>query len=81
MKVSWLFADAKISIGNIIYQEETIPQNPAARQIPELCVPETNSAAAIFKPEEPGIPEHIKIDKSNILVIGPTGVGKTYILE
>ncbi|KAH7311752.1 putative MCX1 protein [Stachybotrys elegans] len=27
------------------------------------------------------VPEHVKIDKSNILLIGPTGVGKTYILE
>ncbi|KAK0634783.1 P-loop containing nucleoside triphosphate hydrolase protein [Bombardia bombarda] len=26
-------------------------------------------------------PQHVKIDKSNILLIGPTGVGKTYILE
>lgn len=32
-------------------------------------------------PEDKGIPEHVKIDKSNILLIGPTGVGKTYILE
>lgn len=31
--------------------------------------------------EDKGIPEHVKIDKSNILLIGPTGVGKTYILE
>ncbi|EHK47357.1 uncharacterized protein TrAtP1_012551 [Trichoderma atroviride] len=62
-------------------EEENIPQSSAARQIPELCMPEANSAAPIFKPDEPGIPEHIKIDKSNIIVIGPTGVGKTYILE
>lgn len=26
-------------------------------------------------------PEHVRIDKSNLLLIGPTGVGKTYILE
>ncbi|SPO05643.1 related to MCX1 protein [Cephalotrichum gorgonifer] len=31
--------------------------------------------------EDSGIPEHVKIDKSNVLLIGPTGVGKTYILE
>ena len=31
--------------------------------------------------EDKGVPEHVKIDKSNILLIGPTGVGKTYILE
>ena len=26
-------------------------------------------------------PPPVKIDKSNLLLIGPTGVGKTYILE
>lgn len=31
--------------------------------------------------EDPSIPEPVKIDKSNLLLIGPTGVGKTYILE
>ncbi|KAG5965868.1 hypothetical protein E4U58_002681 [Claviceps cyperi] len=32
-------------------------------------------------PEDPSEPDHVKIDKSNLLLIGPTGVGKTYILE
>lgn len=27
------------------------------------------------------MPDHVKIDKSNLLLVGPTGVGKTYILE
>ncbi|KAK1506120.1 ATP-dependent Clp protease [Colletotrichum tamarilloi] len=31
--------------------------------------------------EEPATPPPVKIDKSNLLLIGPTGVGKTYILE
>lgn len=31
--------------------------------------------------EDPSVPEPVKIDKSNLLLIGPTGVGKTYILE
>ena len=31
--------------------------------------------------EDPAVPEPVKIDKSNLLLIGPTGVGKTYILE
>lgn len=31
--------------------------------------------------EEPATPPQVKIDKSNLLLIGPTGVGKTYILE
>ncbi|KAK1968990.1 ATP-dependent Clp protease [Colletotrichum sublineola] len=31
--------------------------------------------------DEPPTPPQVKIDKSNLLLIGPTGVGKTYILE
>lgn len=34
-----------------------------------------------FVPEDVSAPERVKIDKSNLLLIGPTGVGKTYILE
>lgn len=36
---------------------------------------------SFYRPEDTSIPQHVKIDKSNILLIGPTGVGKTYILE
>ncbi|EFW98802.1 ATPase AAA-2 [Grosmannia clavigera kw1407] len=32
-------------------------------------------------PEGPTRAEDVRIDKSNLLLIGPTGVGKTYILE
>ncbi|RTE73479.1 hypothetical protein BHE90_012105 [Fusarium euwallaceae] len=35
----------------------------------------------LYAAEDLSIPEHVKIDKSNLLLIGPTGVGKTYILE
>ncbi|KAK3315193.1 P-loop containing nucleoside triphosphate hydrolase protein [Apodospora peruviana] len=31
--------------------------------------------------EDANVPRRVRIDKSNILLIGPTGVGKTYILE
>ncbi|KAK4100987.1 P-loop containing nucleoside triphosphate hydrolase protein [Parathielavia hyrcaniae] len=34
-----------------------------------------------YVPEDFSLPDHVKIDKSNMLLIGPTGVGKTYILE
>ena len=34
-----------------------------------------------YVPEDFSAPEHVRIDKSNLLLIGPTGVGKTYILE
>lgn len=36
---------------------------------------------SLYQPEDPSLPEPVKIDKSNMLLIGPTGVGKTYILE
>ena len=35
----------------------------------------------LYVQEDPSLPKHVKIDKSNLLLIGPTGVGKTYILE
>jgi ATP-dependent Clp protease ATP-binding subunit ClpX len=34
-----------------------------------------------YIPDDNSGPQHVKIDKSNLLLIGPTGVGKTYILE
>lgn len=80
-KVSSLLTDVKIYTGNIVSQDEAPGQSSSARQAPELSASEANFTAPIFKPEEPAVPEHVKIDKSNILVIGPTGVGKTYILE
>ncbi|CAG9980815.1 unnamed protein product [Clonostachys byssicola] len=36
---------------------------------------------SLYVHEDQNSPEPVKIDKSNILLIGPTGVGKTYILE
>jgi ATP-dependent Clp protease ATP-binding subunit ClpX len=38
-------------------------------------------AVEFYIPEDPNRPQPVKIDKSNLLLIGPTGVGKTYILE
>jgi ATP-dependent Clp protease ATP-binding subunit ClpX len=35
----------------------------------------------LYAAEDPTFPDLVKIDKSNLLLIGPTGVGKTYILE
>ncbi|KAL7802426.1 P-loop containing nucleoside triphosphate hydrolase protein [Trichoderma aethiopicum] len=62
-------------------QDEAPGQTSSTRQTNDYNATESGSSAAILKSEEPAIPEHVKIDKSNILVIGPTGVGKTYILE
>lgn len=41
----------------------------------------TDPPADFYIPEDPNLPHHTRIDKSNLLLIGPTGVGKTYILE
>ena len=50
-----------------------------AYQIPDTPLePPTDD---FYIPEDFSSPEHVKIDKSNLLLIGPTGVGKTYILE
>ena len=50
-----------------------------AYQIPDT--PLEPPADDFYIPEDFSTPEHVKIDKSNLLLIGPTGVGKTYILE
>jgi ATP-dependent Clp protease ATP-binding subunit ClpX len=42
---------------------------------------EADPAENFYVPEDNAFPQLVKIDKSNILLIGPTGVGKTYILE
>lgn len=42
---------------------------------------EDDSLDHLYTPEDAPNPERVKIDKSNLLLIGPTGVGKTYILE
>ncbi|KAK1779397.1 P-loop containing nucleoside triphosphate hydrolase protein [Copromyces sp. CBS 386.78] len=41
----------------------------------------TPSVDDFYIPEDTNAPQRVKIDKSNLLLIGPTGVGKTYILE
>lgn len=55
--------------------------------------PSTHSSSNTFNPrqpkfgpgllekEDPLAAEAVKIDKSNMLLLGPTGSGKTYILE
>jgi ATP-dependent Clp protease ATP-binding subunit ClpX len=43
--------------------------------------PVHTAADTFYIPEDTSTAPHVKIDKSNLLLIGPTGVGKTYILE
>ena len=40
-----------------------------------------STADNYYAREDESAPNHVKIDKSNLLLLGPTGVGKTYILE
>ena len=53
------------------------------QQLPEdtVATPSADPAENFYVPEDPAAPSPVKIDKSNLLLIGPTGVGKTYILE
>ena len=46
-----------------------------------MAYKQPDPSESFYRPEDTSIPQHVKIDKSNILLIGPTGVGKTYILE
>lgn len=55
--------------------------NESARPLHEASEYEDDPLDHLYIPEDPSVPNHVKIDKSNLLLIGPTGVGKTYILE
>ncbi|KAK0706591.1 P-loop containing nucleoside triphosphate hydrolase protein [Lasiosphaeria miniovina] len=62
--------------------EERARHNDFSRgsyQLPEE--PPDSSADPFHIPDVFDAPPHVKIDKSNLLLLGPTGVGKTYILE
>lgn len=63
------------------FEDEFPGHNESVRQIHELQDPEDDPIDHLYAPDDPSAPDHVKIDKSNLLLIGPTGVGKTYILE
>ncbi|KAM7209557.1 P-loop containing nucleoside triphosphate hydrolase protein [Naviculisporaceae sp. PSN 640] len=63
--------------------EDEFPEQSDAGQ-PARALPEDSldvPADDFYIQEESSTAKRVKIDKSNILLIGPTGVGKTYILE
>lgn len=67
---------------NMAYQDEYAGNHEAVRgtyQMPDN--PYEPPADDFYIPEDLSPPDRVKIDKSNLLLIGPTGVGKTYILE
>lgn len=63
-----------------IFEDEFPGHNDSVRGIHENLEAE-DDLDQLYAPEDPNEPDHVKIDKSNLLLIGPTGVGKTYILE
>ncbi|KAI2641982.1 P-loop containing nucleoside triphosphate hydrolase protein [Xylaria nigripes] len=58
-----------------LYRRDPVQTMHQAWQQSEQHVPE------FYVPEDVHHPVPVQIDKSNILLLGPTGVGKTYILE
>ncbi|RDA89612.1 hypothetical protein CP533_1472 [Ophiocordyceps camponoti-saundersi (nom. inval.)] len=62
-------------------EDEYPGHSESVRPVYEAEYLEDSSLDHLYAPEDMSKPEHIKIDKSNLLLIGPTGVGKTYILE
>ncbi|KAK8148146.1 hypothetical protein G3M48_000308 [Beauveria asiatica] len=53
----------------------------SVRELYESDKYEAPSLDHLYIPEDQASNDPVKIDKSNLLLIGPTGVGKTYILE
>lgn len=62
-------------------QDEFPGHSESVRPLHDADDLDEGSLDHLYVPEDPSVPEHVKIDKSNLLLIGPTGVGKTYILE
>lgn len=63
-----------------MHQDDFPGHSESVRQLNEAD-DDLGSLDHLYIDEDPSIPQHIKIDKSNLLLMGPTGVGKTYILE
>ncbi|KAI9155324.1 Mitochondrial clpX-like chaperone MCX1 [Paramyrothecium foliicola] len=62
-------------------EDEFPGHNESVRQMHEASTYEDETLDHLYVAQDPLVPDHVKIDKSNLLLIGPTGVGKTYILE
>ena len=61
------------------YREDESPGHQEGGQSPQQR--RSNPTDHFYVAHDPSLPQHVRIDKSNLLLIGPTGVGKTYILE
>uniref|UniRef100_A0A158PM21 AAA domain-containing protein n=1 Tax=Angiostrongylus costaricensis TaxID=334426 RepID=A0A158PM21_ANGCS len=81
--------DVKNTPRGVLYQEENrlghiasseLRTSPMASQVPSLQTIPTRRVPPVFR----AIPEKdpvIRLEKSNILLIGPSGVGKTYLTQ
>lgn len=63
------------------FREDEYPGHYDSIQAMYQSQNQPDPSANFYVEEDPSLPQHVKIDKSNLLLIGPTGVGKTYILE
>ncbi|KAF4120962.1 ATP-dependent Clp protease ATP-binding subunit ClpX, partial [Geosmithia morbida] len=68
---------------DVLGKEEELPgpHEPAKQQHEANELAEDPFENSLYTPEDMSADEPVQIDKSNMLLIGPTGVGKTYILE
>lgn len=66
---------------NLTILDEFPGHAESVRELYESDKYDTSSLDHLYIPEDKSAQEPVKIDKSNLLLIGPTGVGKTYILE
>lgn len=66
---------------DLTFEDDFPGHYESARGLRETDVYEDEPLETMGLVEDPSEPQPVKIDKSNLLLIGPTGVGKTYILE
>jgi ATP-dependent Clp protease ATP-binding subunit ClpX len=64
-----------------VVEDEFPGHQESVRQLHETRNFDDDPFDSLYTPEDPSTQEPVKIDKSNMLLVGPTGVGKTYILE
>lgn len=62
-------------------QDDFPGHNEAVRHLSDNHELDEDVIDHLYQPDDPAVQQHVKIDKSNLLLVGPTGVGKTYILE
>ncbi|EQL04138.1 Clp protease, ATP-binding subunit ClpX [Ophiocordyceps sinensis CO18] len=63
------------------YQHDFSGHQDSVRPLDDNDDFKDDSLDCLYAAEDTSKPVHVKVDKSNLLLIGPTGVGKTYILE